>query len=362
MSNINIFLNLAATYLSRLRGSKENISPTYLFQLRQEVCQWEAESGISPVVGRRFDAWVVGRDKLLYRLIKVDHVEKKHRSKALEQQVRQMSPFQNTGSYTYPYADSGAFSVWIWDEDVRLTLLDELVEALAISSEVLSLLPVYPEPCLKPKKSDQECITACGYGYDQERWVSEQLVSSRWFPPKELDTDALETKLVYEPLPWSGEGRMWADRLNERSLLPAVAGVLLVLSLFPIGRWLGWEVKLAVAGYEVRQEQSRLAQVIAKRNEAIELQASNRALKKIVDDISQFRMMAIFEESITSSSLSILEWKYHQGKLTVNIVDEELDNRSYVEQLSAVDVFRDVRVDPGIGLNEAFISISIGEP
>jgi hypothetical protein len=163
-------------------------------------------------------------------------------------------------------------------------------------------------------------------------------------------------------LPWSGERRMWFDRLNDRSLLPAVAGVLLVLLLFPIGRWLGWEVKLAVAGYEVRQEQSRLSQVIAKRNEAIELQASNRALKKIVDDFSQFRMMAIFEEAITSTSLSILEWKYHQRKLTVNIVDEELDNRSYVEQLSAVDVFRDVRVDPGIGPSEAFISISIGEP
>ena len=118
---------------------------------------------------------------------------------------------------------------------------------------------------------------------------------------------------------------------------------------------------MALAGYEVRQEQSRLAQVIAKRNEAIELQASNLALKKIVDDFSQFRMMAIFEETITSTSLTILEWKYNKRKLTVNIVDEELDNRSYVEQLSAVDVFRDVRVDPGIGPSEAFISISIGE-
>ena len=154
---------------------------------------------------------------------------------------------------------------------------------------------------------------------------------------------------------------MWGDRLNERSLLPTVAGVLLIFLLFPLGRWLGWEVKLAVAGYEVRQEQSRLAQVIAKRNEAIELQASNRALKKIVDDISQFRMMAIFDETITSTSLSILEWKYNQGKLTVSIFDEELDNRSYVEQLSAADVFRDVRVDPGIGPGEAVISISIGE-
>ena len=314
------------------------------------------------MVGRRFNAWVVGRNKLLYRLIEVGHVEKKHQSKALEQQVRQMSPFQNTGSYTYPYVGSGTFSVWIWDEDVRLTLLDGLVEALTISSEVLSLLPVYPEPCLKLKKNDQECVTACGYGYDQEKWVSEQLVSSRWFPPEALDIDAAKTKVVYEFLPWSGEGRMWAERLNERSLLPAVACVLLVLLLFPIGRWLGWEAKVAVAGYEVRQEQSRLAQVIAKRNETMELQASNRELKKIVDDFSQFRMMTIFEEAITSTSLSILEWKYHQRKLTVNIVDEELDNRSYVEQLSAVDVFRDVRVDPGIGPSEAFISISIGEP
>jgi len=313
------------------------------------------------VVGSRFDAWVVGRNKLLYRLIEVGHVEKKHRSKALEQKIRQMSPFQNTGSYVYPYADSGAFSVWVWDEDVRLTLLAGLVEVLAISSELLSRLPVYPEPCLKLKKSDRECVTACGYGYDQQKWVSEQLVASRWLPPEAIDADARETKLVYEPSPWVGKERMWADRLNERSLLPAVAGVLLVLLLFPVGQWLGWEVKLAVVGDEIRQEQSRLGEVIAKRNEAIELHASNRALKTIVDDISQFRVMAIFDEAVTSTSLSILEWKYHQRKLTVNIVDEELDNRSYVEQLSAVDVFRDVRVDPGIGPSEAFISISMGE-
>jgi hypothetical protein len=272
-----------------------------------------------------------------------------------------MSPFQNTGSYVYPYADSGAFSVWVWDEDVRLTLLTGLVEVLAISPELLSHLPVYPEPCLKLKKSDRECITACGYGYDQQKWVSEQLVSSRWLSSKAVDSDAAETKLVFEPSPWMGEERMWSDRLNERLLLPAVAGVLLVLLLFPVGRWLGWEVKLAVVGDEIQQEQSRLAQVIEKRNEAIALQASNRALKAIVDEFSQFRVMVIFDEAVTSTSLSILEWKYDQRKLTVNIVDEELDNRRYVEQLSVVDVFRDVRVDPGIGPSEAFISISIGE-
>ena len=315
---------------------------------------------MSPVVGSRFDAWVVGRNKLLYRLIKVGHVEKKHRSKALEQHIRQMSPFKETGSYTYSYEDSGAFSVWIWDEGARLQLLAELVEELTISSEVLSLLPVYPEPCLKQKNNERESVTACGFGYDQQKWVSEQLVDSRWLPPEPLDTGAVETKLVYEPFPWSGEERMWSDRLNERSLLPAVAGVLLIFLLFPIGRWLGWEVRLAVAGDEIRQEESRLAQVIEKRDKAIELQASNRALKAIIDDVSQFRMMATFDEAVTSTSLRILEWKFQQRKLTVNIIDEELDNRSYVEQLSAVDVFRDVRVDPGILPNEAVISISIG--
>jgi len=329
--------------------------------LQQEVCQWEAESGMSPVVGSRFDAWAVGREKLLYRLLEVGHIEKKHRSKALEQQIRQMSPFQNTGSYIYPYPSSGAFSVWVWDEDVRLAMLAELVETLAISSEVLTRLPVYPEPCLKLKKDDRECVTACGYGYDQQRWVSEQLVASRWLPPKALDTDVVETKLVYEPSPWTGEERMWGDRLNEGSLLPAVAGVLLFFLLFPIGRWLGWEVKLAVVGDEIREEQSRLAQVITKREKATELQASNLALKTIVDGVSQFRMMAIFDEAVTSTSLSILEWKYHQRKLTVNIVDEELDNRSYVEQLSAVDIFREVRVEPGIQPNEAVISVFIGK-
>ena len=329
--------------------------------MQQEVRQWEAESGISSVVGSRFDAWVVGRDKLLYRLIGVGHVEKKHRSKALEQQIRQMSPFQNTGSYIYPYADSGGFSVWIWDEDVRLTLLAELVETLAVSSEVLSSLPVYPEPCLKLKKDDRDCVIECGYGYDQQKWASEQLVASRWFPPESLDAHAAETKLAYQPSPWVGEERNWSGRLNERLLLPAVAGALLIFLLFPAGRWLGWEVKLAFAGDEIRQGQLRLAQVIEKRNEAIEFQASNLDLRAIVDNLSQFRTMTIFDEAVTSTSLDILEWKYHQGKLTVNIVDEELDNRSYVEQLSTVDVFRDVRVDPGIGPSEAFISISIGE-
>ena len=312
------------------------------------------------MVGSRFDAWVVGRNKLLYRLIKVGHVEKKHRSKALEQHIRQISPFKETGSYTYSYEDSGAFSVWIWDEGARLQLLAELVEELTISSEVLSLLPVYPEPCLKQKNNERESVTACGFGYDQQKWVSEQLVDSRWLPPEPLDADAVETKLVYEPFPWSGEARMWSDRLNERSLLPAVAGVLLIFLLFPVGRLLGWEVRLAVAGDEIRQEESRLAQVIKKRDKALELQASNLALKAIIDDVSQFRMMATFDETVTSTSLSILEWKFQQRKLTVNIIDEELDNRSYVEQLSAVDVFRDVRVAPGILPNEAVISISIG--
>ena len=80
-----------------------------------------------------------------------------------------------------------------------------------------------------------------------------------------------------------------------------------------------------------------------------------------MDGVSQFRMMAIFDEAVTSTSLSILEWKYHQRKLTGNIVDEELDNRSYVEQLSAVDIFREVRVEPGIQPNEAVISVLIGK-
>jgi hypothetical protein len=251
--------------------------------------------------------------------------------------------------------------VWIWDEDVRLALLSELAEVLAISSDVLSCLPVYPEPCLKLKQDHGDSVTACAHGYDEQKWVSKRLVSSRWLAPKNADADAAETKLVYEPFPWIGDARIWSDRINERSLLPALAGILLVFLLFPLGRWLGWEVKLAVVKDEIRQEHLRLAQVIAKRDQAAELQASNLALKGIVDGFSQFRAMAIFDKAATSNSLSILEWKYHQRKLTVNIVDEELDNRSYVEQLSAVDVFRDVRVDPGIGPGQAVISISVGE-
>ena len=360
MSNTNTFLNVFATYLIRLSGSGKATSPTYLLQLHEEVRQWDAETGISPVGERRLDAWLVGRQALLYRLIEVGQVEKKLRAKALEQQVRRMSPFQNTGSYVYPYLDSGAFSVWVWDEGVRLALLADLVERLAVSSEVLSRLPVYPEPCLKRKKDEQDSVIRCGHGYEQQQWVSKRLVSSRWLPPEALDADGCEI-LAFETAPWGSEELDWIDRLDERSLLPAVAGILLVVMLFPVGQLLGWEMKRAALGNEIREEQSRLAQVIAKRDKAVELQASSGELKAIVGGSSQLRTMKIFDEAVTSTSLTILEWEYQQGKLAVKITDKELDNRSYVEELSAVNGFGDVRVDPGVRPTEAVITITIGE-
>ena len=360
MSNINTSLSVFATYLSRLRDSGGATSPTYLLQLHEEVCQWDAETGISRVAAGRLDAWLVGRQALLYRLIEVGQVEKKLRAKALEQQVRRMSPFQNTGSYVYPYLDSGAFSVWVWDEDVRLTLLADLVKTLAISSEVLSRLPVYPEPCLKRKKDGQDSVILCGHGYEQQHWVSKRLVASRWIPPGALNADEDEI-LVFETAPWGSEQLDWTDSLDERSLLPAVAVILMVLLLFPMAQLLGWEVKRTALGNEIRQEQSRLAQLIVKRDKAVELQASSRELEAIVGGSSQLRMMTIFDEALTSTSLSILEWEYQQRKLTVKISDKKLDNRSYVEQLSAVDGFGDVRVEPGVRPTEAVITILVGE-
>ena len=322
--------------------------------------QWNAETGISPLAESRLDAWLVGRQALLYRLIEVGQVDKKLRTKALEQQVRRMSPFQNTGSYVYPYADSGAFSVWVWDEDVRLALLADLVKRLAVSTEALSRLPVYPEPCLKLKKDEKDGVIRCGHGYEQQQWVSKRLVASRWLPPEAHDADEDEI-LAFETAPWGREQLDWADRVDERFLLPAVAGILLVIMLFPVGQLLGWELKRSALENEIRQEQSRLAQVIAKRDKAVELQASSGELEVIVGGSSQLRMMTIFDEAVTSTSLMILEWEYQQGKLAVKIADKELDNRSYVEQLSAVNGFGDVRVDPGVRPTEAVITITIGE-
>jgi hypothetical protein len=271
-----------------------------------------------------------------------------------------MSPFQNTGSYVYPYSDSGAYSVWVWDEDLRLALLSDLNKTLAISSEVLSRLPVYPEPCLKLRKDGQDSVTPCGHGYEEQQWMSKRLVASRWLPPGTLGADDGE-KLVFEAAPWGSEQQGWVDRLDERLLLPAVAGILLILLLFPIGQLFGWEMKRAALENTIRQEQSRLAQVIEKRDKAVELQASSRELKKIVGGFSQLRMMAMFDEAVTSTSLTILEWEYQQGNLIVKISDQELDNRSYVEKLSAVDGFGDVRIDPGVQPTEAVITIPVGE-
>lgn len=290
--------------------------------------------------------WIIARELLLFETIDLSEVPLKQRAKVVEQKVRLLSPFSETGHYVHQ-SESKAL-VWIWDERLRREALDKVISEFSILRDHLSRLVPVPETLFYVKKGDGQYEVGCVSGTDQQQWRRGVLESSLWSPSESVKTENLS------PHPWlESQKRTW----DEQLLLRGVAGLLILLFAFQLGGVLGWR-------YQINGLESRLIEVDSKISESLSVRDKARSIKRLntlLDYVRKPRQIDILAEVdvLLPATTQINVWDFQNGELELTVEDPELDNRRYIEALDQSSMFGDVRVQPGTVVNTAVISLRV---
>ena len=288
----------------------------------------------------------MGRELLLCDNIDLSGVANSHRAKALTQKIRLLSPFRNTGHYVIE--SNGAAVVWLWDENRRLEL----------ASEADAKLDVIPETLLFPSAVEGKKVLKLAEGFETQFWSGGHLQESVWSRDHSIGEGPDEQN---DPkVAWLTEHQASEDSISEELLWRFGAWLMLVLIVFQAGNYLGWLIDERSVRDQIEEANLTAKKVIAFREAAREQLATSTTLREWLNHPSQLGLVAEIDRRMPDGS-QLLNWTYQDRRLVVTVTDPNLDNRAYVEQLSASDRFGEVRIEPGTTPDSAKIEVVLVE-
>jgi hypothetical protein len=297
------------------------------------------------------DHWIVGRELLIYKSVNLSLVPKLHRQQVLAQNITRFSPFQNTGRYLIE--EKGSAEVWIWDEALRLEEVHRVVNRSAGLDRKLQRVKPIPEPLLFKPSLNGRVDQPMAEGVDVQTWREGRLTNSSWQLDGEFKTESNEAK----PESW-----LDARHRNSGDVEPIIwrSGFwLLGLFLFyQVGVYSGWMNTLEEHERKYAEETIRASGLIELRNEARLERQLNDQLTIWHSQPLQISVIAEFDRLIPETA-KLRSWSYDDRKLKVLVVDPELNNRTYVENLEGSQTFADVRIEPGLEVNTAMIELLV---
>ena len=302
----------------------------------------------------RHPYWIVGRGLCLYRCESFAHVVANRRRAALRLQLPVWSPFANTGHHCV-WAGAEAM-VWLWDADaVRPVPVTEA----GFEPHHAAAAHVRPETVFHPRQADGVYLINCaapagqdgqdGEGAELQLWRGGALADSFWAsePPDAarqawfLQRHGLpaETPVLASAAPLAAEP--WAspvspgDWLAEREWPLAVAATALLLAAALWHEVRYWRVSAAAAAVEAEfaTRQGELGPVLASREELLQLRRRATAMRSILAEPSQARLMGLVDQALPSPAARFERWRYQQGELRLVVADPELDPLAYVQAL-----------------------------
>lgn len=301
----------------------------------------------------RHPHWIVGRGLCLYRCESFAHVAANRRRAALRLQLPVWSPFANTG-YHCVWAGAEAM-VWLWDADaVRPAAIAEA----GFEPHHAAAAHVLPETVFHPRQADGayliNCTTPAGQdgqeeGAEMQFWRGGTLVDSFWSPePPDAARQAsflqrhglpAETPVAASTAPLAAEP--WASPVSpgdwlaarEWPLAVAATALLLAAALWHEARY--WRVSAAAAAVEAEFDarQSELGPALAGRDELLRLRRRATAMRGVLAEPSQARLMGLVDQALPSPAARFQRWRYQQGELRLVVADPELDPLAYVQAL-----------------------------
>lgn len=302
--------------------------------------------------------WVISRAWCRFVRFDLGPVPRAQRARALELQLRQWSPFADTGRYVAWDGDDAL--VWAWDA--------ARVREVQRASR-LRRAKVIPESLLHVPRDDGPWLVSCMDGVEGQVWRDGVLVHSRWWPAPPQRGDWLsfqrdaglppgrQSLEVPEALPAGRLERPWAKPSetgfsagwkNERVLVATAALVLAAATAWQLIEL--YKVRAAHAEGVARLEalEQRAEPVLSARGQALDALARIEALRGLDPYPDQLSVMAKVAESLPRDGTIIKEWDYRSGSLQFTVVSANPPVSSdYVKLFTGTGVFENVQAAPG---------------
>ena len=308
--------------------------------------------------------WLVGSELCVFSELDLRAVPARHRSRALADRARQLSPFASAGWHAAEAG--GSVALWIWDAArvaAAIAAEDGPARRWQVLPEQLFLAPA-ADACLRGEEGGQRVL---------ERWREGRLVFSCLLPgtPREaalrLRAAGLSPNVMPSTLPaqlqparWDLPPFDWRVALRD----PLVAAGLAIACA---ALWLGWSLgelageRAASARLEaaVESRERELAPLIAERSEALALAARNQTLSGLLSGRNALEAAAEFEHLVGARYQRLLQWEVNARSAKAMIEDKAADNRAYVEALQQSPWFERVAVAPTLRPEQVSLEITL---
>ncbi len=312
--------------------------------------------------------WVLARSMCLQRTFNLAGIPANERENAMDIEIRQWSPFKQTGRCIV--WEEAAAQVWIWDEDVR--------RASAKNAGVNSSLS-YPETLLCPRMDDTTVrIMSCTEGYEGQIWRNGILLATRWWegvpsygewsrflmahdlPPSEIP-QVQTAQMLRQP---------WGFVRNLQSFLSLQYEHRWVLGLTALLVFLlSWQVASAVQSWssvrDLKEQTSMLSAEIEPltkaRSQALEHKESAEHIARLCPFPTQLQLMAAAVGVFENRQVTLAEWHYSRGSLKFALDGKEPDPTYYISAYEKIPFFKDVTAEPGNRPNRLEVKMTVLE-
>ncbi len=320
--------------------------------------------------------WVLSRGLCFYQLLPVKNIALRDRKNALAIRLRQLSPWQNTGSYIVCQGDWA--QLWLWDEAAR--------SAQAEKHNAGKSRPV-PETLLQQRPEDNgPILRQCLDGVELQYWQDDILLFSHWwqsspaaekliwllrtndFPPPAAALTPQPAALLTHP--WAKSSAGGIANVASQEKLEQMAWLTLLFTAVTLATWFGSQhLQLKNA---LEKEQSTADKLQAKLEST--LQNRSQAAKDLhylikvhqLDNTPCVTMLfAQALEIIADHQAELTDWNYRNPKLTLELIPQKkegggsgLNESAIIAAFEKKPFFRSVSASaaksgPGINLSLA---------
>jgi hypothetical protein len=318
--------------------------------------------------------WIIERASCNFGRFELEGVQTHLRHQALNLQLQQWHPHQNTGQCVV--WQGGSALVWSWDADC---LLDE-IQAERLRPEQINFIP---ETLFYPPHTEGARLLVCQRGFEGQIWQTGRLAASRWWrePPGDQEwlnfqrdlgvQPELQQPNAPKPLELTQIDRPWAKSVpleSEGHPESRFEGWLVAVSALLLASYTSWHgIRLYKAEEAMlqRTDELQLARAAARplqsaRQQAMDAQARIHSLQAVNPYPDQLALLARVAGQLSRDGSYLKEWEYSFGSLIFTItVQSKSASSQLVTKFQESGWFRDVRTRPAHSPDDLILAMSV---
>lgn len=318
--------------------------------------------------------WLLSRP--LYRFGRFDlkAVPRQQRSAALELQIRQWTPYAESGRFTAWEGDDAL--VWAWDAArVRSAQAEYQLGAGRVR--------VLPETLLRQKHEHGIHLNACLEGYEGQIWQDGSLRFSRWWPELPVAAEWLnfqrdagippeqQQHTAPAALPPDWQERPWArqespgsvpgtDGRSEMLVVALGTAVLTLTTFWYAASYFKLRHALGESMEQLSELEARAEPIRQARGQALDEMARVNTLLAADAQPDPLVLMAKVAKLLPGNGAYLKEWEYQGGKLKIMIAfPVKPVSSQYVNIFQSAGMFENVQASVPADPNDLVLTMEL---